>query len=114
MLMSTERPAKSETIGLIVKASRTKKGWTVKQLIERLQPKLPRGKLSPAYITRIEQYDEIPSPDFLCTLAEVLDLDSDRLLRLARQTKVQRFESGLEKKYREAVGQYRLQKKRED
>ncbi|MDH3892840.1 MAG: helix-turn-helix domain-containing protein [candidate division Zixibacteria bacterium] len=103
---------RQETFGKIVKAERVNRGWTVKQFTGKLEPALGK-KLSPAYITRIEQYDEIPSPDLLCLIADVLKLDIEKLMVLARATKVRRFDKSLEEKYREAVGLHRVQKKSE-
>jgi len=104
---------KQRTIAEIIKAERAKRNWTVKHFTEKLRPAVGKN-LSPAYITRIEQYGEVPSPELLCIIAEILELDLEKLMELARETKVRRFDESLEKKYREAVGLHRVQKKSED
>ena len=99
----------NETLGKIIKAERQKRNWTVKQFREQVEPRI-RGTMSASYVTRIEQYGEIPSPELLCVFAEVFGYDIDKLLELAKKDKVRQFDKNLDKKYRNAVGQYRLQK----
>jgi transcriptional regulator with XRE-family HTH domain len=94
------------TFGDTVKKQRSEKGWTIKEFIDRLKAD-SKTTVSPAFITRVEQYGEIPGPALICRMAEVLELDLKELLKMARRVKVARFERGLEKKYQEAEGLYR-------
>ena len=100
----------SETsFGETVKELRREKGWTVKDLLNRLNS-LRKKPLSPPYITRIEVYGEIPSPEVICRIAAVLGADEEELLDLAKQIKTRMLARSLEKKYREAFGQYRKER----
>ncbi len=89
---------------------RKQKEWTVRDLIARIADR--GGKVSPAYITRIEQYGEIPSPEMILTLAEVFQVDGEKLLQQAKKIKVQTFEKGLGEKYQKAIAQFRTQRKK--
>jgi transcriptional regulator with XRE-family HTH domain len=100
------------TFGDIVKRHRSEKGWTIKEFIDRLKAD-SRTTVSPAFITRVEQYGEIPGPELICRMAEVLELDLKKLLETARRVKVEKFDRGLEKKYQEAAGLYRKGKRKD-
>ena len=90
---------------------RKKKEWTVKQFIERLEQR--GGKvISPAYITRIEQYGEIPSPELICLIADVFGYDQQKMFTYARTSKVKKFDKNLQEKYEKAVGLYRIHKEK--
>jgi transcriptional regulator with XRE-family HTH domain len=67
-------------------------------------------RVTPAYITRIEQYDEIPSPEFICRIADVFKYDLQKLLELAKNIKVKKFGKRLQKRYDKAEALYRKQK----
>jgi len=99
----------TQTFGELILELRKEKEWTVKEFIKRLEPLVGRH-ISPAYITRIEQYGEIPSPELICIMAEVLGYNVDRLLECAKEIKIQRFDDNLAEKYRKAAGHYRKQK----
>lgn len=105
----TSRETEKLSFGELILELRKKKEWTVKDLIKRLEPLIGRH-ISPAYITRIEQYGEIPSPDLICIMADVLGHDANELLNRAKKIKIQRFDKNLEEKYRKAVGHYRVQR----
>ncbi len=95
-----------KTFGSIVQSHRREKGWTVKAFIEQL------GKdISPAYITKIEVHGEIPSPELICKIADVLNIEYEKLLNPAKNDKVKHFTETLEKKYQKAEGFHRLQRR---
>ena len=98
-----------KTVGKIIRAERLKRDWTVKTFREQILSRI-KGTVSPAYITRIEQYDEIPSPELLCVIADIFGYDVEQLLGLAKEAKVRRFDENLEKKYQEAAGLFRTRK----
>lgn len=100
--------------GQWVKEERRNRDWTVKEFITKLAARSGKS-VSPAYVTRIEQYGEIPSPELICAIADVFGADQDQALSCAREQKVRRFDEGLGKKYGEAAGLYRQQQEnRED
>jgi len=100
------------SFGEVVQYLRKSKGWTVRDFIKQVQSK-GQESISPAYITRIEQYGEIPSPELICRMADVFDYDENKLLECAKKIKVQRFNKTLEKKYQKAAGLYRIEKDKE-
>jgi transcriptional regulator with XRE-family HTH domain len=75
-----------------------KRGLTVKELISRIG-----GKISPAYINKIERYEEIPKPELIIKLAEILDLDHVSLLLVAQLEKVSQYRIKIEKRYEAAL-----------
>ena len=101
---------KEESFGETIQELRRDKNWTIKEFIKRLETKGDR-KISPAYITRIEQYGEIPSPEVICLMADVLKFDLEKLLECAKRIKVRKFDKNLEEKYQKAVGLHRIQRK---
>ena len=101
--------------GELIQNKRRKKGWTVKEFIEELGEIGKKGKrISPAYITKIEVHGEIPNPEVICKMANVLNYDVDELLKCAKQHKMDKFSNTLKKKYDKAFELYRSQKKRKN
>jgi transcriptional regulator with XRE-family HTH domain len=94
------------SFGYKVQTARKKRGWTVRTFVERLGL-----ALSSAYITKIEVHGEIPAPAVTCKIAEVLGIDEAELLEIAKEGKRRNFDEVLEKKYQQAIGLYRLQKR---
>jgi transcriptional regulator with XRE-family HTH domain len=97
--------------GELILLLRKKSDWTVKEFIKKLEEK-GQETVSPAYITRIEQYGEIPSPELICRIADVFHYDVEKLLNCAKRSKVEKFDKSLEEKYQKAVGLYRTQKEK--
>jgi transcriptional regulator with XRE-family HTH domain len=97
------------SFGELVLALRKKHKWTVKEFIKRLEIK-GHAPISPAYITRIEQYGEIPSPELICRIADVFEYDEQELFEHAKRIKVQKFDQSLQEKYQKASGWYRTQR----
>jgi transcriptional regulator with XRE-family HTH domain len=95
----------NKVFGELIKKLRKEKSWTIKDFIEKLG-----SDLSQTYITKIEVYGEIPSPEVICKIAGVFNYDENKLLEYAKKNKVERFEKSLEDKYQKAVGLYRTQK----
>lgn len=83
-----------KTFGQLVREARKNKDMTALQLSQQLN----KG-ISLTYITRIELYGEIPSPEVICDLAHVLDLSIPQLLNTAWKEKTQTFQDVLAKKY---------------
>jgi transcriptional regulator with XRE-family HTH domain len=90
------------TYGQMIQVARKRKGWTVRTFIERLG-----GNLSSAYITKIEVHNEIPTPLLTLKMAEVLGIDADILVKIAKTERRRIFDALLERKYEEANIQYR-------
>jgi transcriptional regulator with XRE-family HTH domain len=87
-----------KSFGKKVQEGRRNNGWTIRKFIEQLGI-----KLSPSYITKIEIHGEIPSPELICKIADVLGVDRLDLLETARANKIQSFTEFLEAKYQKAV-----------
>lgn len=74
----------------MVKRARHSKAWTVKQFIEQLGRL--GTELSPTYVTKIEVHGEIPNPELICKIADVLNLNQSTLLDAAKKNKARSFE----------------------
>lgn len=91
-------------LGNRIRHLRGKAGLTVGDLAEKL------GK-SAGYISRIEtRDDEIPSPEFICTLASVLSTQPEPLLNLAKKVMLQRTERQITQKHNQTIALYRKSK----
>ena len=102
---------------LLILKLRKKHQWTIKEFVEKIKVKrravgTERESISSAYITRIEQYGEIPSPALVCVMAEVLQYDMNGLLALAKKNKKDQLNENIDEKYARAVGWYRSQRKK--
>lgn len=83
-----------------VTALRQRCGLTVRALAEAL------GK-TPGYLSRVETRDEIPAPELICALSEVLNEKPETLLDLAKKDLLKRAEEQIEKRSAEALNVYR-------
>ncbi len=97
-------------VGEVIFNLRKRRDWTVKELIERLAEK--KQSASAGYITRIEQYGEVPSPEFICALADIFHVNAKKLLSAAKEQKLEQVDRNLEERYQKALGFYRAQKRR--
>ncbi|OGT08328.1 MAG: hypothetical protein A2X78_03085 [Gammaproteobacteria bacterium GWE2_37_16] len=105
----------NKEFGDLIQKLRKQKGWTAKEFLEKLGTIGENDKLlSPSYITKVEVYGEIPSPEVICRMADVLDYDHEQLIEIAKNTKVNRFEQSLQEKYQQAVGLYRVEREKDD
>jgi len=96
------------SFGQHVQALRKEKGWSVKQFIDEIGDMSKRGqKISAPYITRIEVHGEIPTPEIIIRIAEVLGCNEEEMLEMARENKVSKISQSLEEKYKHAYGLYR-------
>jgi transcriptional regulator with XRE-family HTH domain len=82
------------SFGKIIKNNRTKKGYSVRDLI-----KVLNIKLSTAYITKIELHGEIPTGKIIKGLARALDLDEKELLDIAKEEKLREYLIVLNEKF---------------
>jgi transcriptional regulator with XRE-family HTH domain len=98
---------KDSSLGEIVRSYRKEKGLSAKEFIELLG-----GFVSPAFITKLEVYGEIPSPELICKIADVIECPAEKLLDLAKESKINGYHDSLEKKYKDALGLYRKQKRK--
>ncbi len=102
-----------KSFGDLIIEGRRRKEWKVKDFIEaigRTGVKAP----TPAFITRVEVHGEIPGPELICAMAEVLGYDPEMMLDKARDRKLRVFDENLEEKYKKAAGEYRTARRRTD
>jgi len=66
---------------------------------------------SPGYVSRIEGKGEIPSPELLCDIAEIFDVEPEELLELAKQSQLEKKERDIEMRYATALALYRKAKR---
>jgi transcriptional regulator with XRE-family HTH domain len=74
------------TAGSLIREARERLGWTQTQLAERVG-------VTPSFITKVEKDDSSPGPDVLLSLANLLQLDFQKLLALVHEFKQKRVES---------------------
>lgn len=75
-----------------------RKCGTYNDLIKRLGVKVSR-----AYITKIKLHSEIPSPDLIIKIADILKMDRLKLLDIARMEKLNEYLRVLNEKYDKAL-----------
>ena len=100
-----------KSFGQIVQEKRKENGWNVKDFIEKLGVVSKEGRMiSAPYITRIEVHGEIPTPEVIIRIAEVLNCNEEDMLKIARDNKVKTISQTLKRKYATAYGLYRKSK----
>ena len=62
---------------------------------------------TPGYLSRVETRDEIPSPEFICSISDHLREKPEVLLDLAKLDLMQRTKEQIERKASEALSLYR-------
>jgi transcriptional regulator with XRE-family HTH domain len=87
-------------LGRHIQSLRRKRELTIRDLGEAI------GK-TPGYLSRVEVRDEIPSPDLICSISDVLQEKPETLLDLAKQDLMQRMREQIERKASEALSLYR-------
>jgi len=93
------------TFGDKIRELRRKKGWSVYDLADRI-------KSSPGYVSKIEARSEIPSPDMIITLSEILGANTEELIVIAKEQKAQELTENVSRKYDKALKLYRKAKKK--
>jgi transcriptional regulator with XRE-family HTH domain len=91
-------------LGKHIQATRQKRGFTVRALADAI------GKTA-GYLSRVETRDEIPSPELICQLGDILAEKPERLLRLAKEDLMKRTKEQIEKKSEEALILFRRSRK---
>ena len=85
--------------GDLIRAMREGKGWTIKELIEKLD-----DSVSSSYITKIELHGEIPSPMLIEKLADAFGCNAKakQSLRVcAINCKIEQYQESMHEKYKE-------------
>jgi transcriptional regulator with XRE-family HTH domain len=91
-------------LGKRIKDRRSDLGMSVRDLAARLRK-------SPGYVSRLETRGEIPSPELICALAEILDESAEDLLALSKADALQRVERQIEEKHSDALLLFRKKHK---
>jgi len=87
--------------GQLVKYLRKKKSITSTEFALKLN-------VCKAYISRIELYDEIPSPRFICKMAEALEESPCELLERAGERKIKKYKKHINVVYKKSHCRYLL------
>ena len=74
---------KTERLGEVIRSHRQAMGLTAKEFINRLE-----GAVSPAFMTKLENYGAVPSPELICKIANVINCPPEKLLDLAKNQKL--------------------------
>lgn len=88
-----------------IRELRTKKGWSVYDLAEKI------GK-TPGYISKIEARGEIPSPEMIIKLAELLGAKPEDLIEIAKAEKTKEVSQAVQQKYDDGLTLYRKSKRK--
>ena len=88
-----------------IRELRNAKGWSVYDLAKKI------GK-TPGYVSKIEARGEIPSPEMIIGLAEVLGAKPEDLIELAKKEKTKEVSRAVQRKYDDSLTLYRKSKKR--
>ena len=80
-----------------IRELRKAREWSVYDLASRL------GVQSPGYVSKIEARGEIPSPEMVIKLAEVLDADVEELIDLAKEEKARELTENVETEIRPCI-----------
>lgn len=88
-----------------LKEMRTNKGLTVRGFAGELDK-------SPGYISRIEGRGEIPSSDFVVSVAEFFDEELDSLLEMVKDDQLSKVEEEINQKHQQTISLFRKGKKR--
>ena len=89
--------------GKHVQSLRRARGMTVRALADAV------GKTA-GYFSRVEGRGEIPSPELICAISDVLKEKPERLFKLAKADLLQRTEEQIERKTSEALSLHRRAK----
>lgn len=90
---------------------RNKKGWSVYDLANKLLNE--KGKpMTAGYISKIEARGEIPSPQMIIKLAELLGAKPEDLIEIAKTVKAKEVSQAVQQKYDNGLTLYRKSKKR--
>lgn len=92
---------KIEKLGALIRLHRKNKGWNVKQFIELLG-----GSVSPSFITKVEVYGAIPSPELICKIADVINCPPEKLFHLAKTEKLNEYKKSLDAKYNKVLNEF--------
>ncbi len=87
-------------LGKYIQSLRRKRDITVRALADAV------GK-TPGYLSRVETRDEIPSPELICSISDLLREKPEVLLDLAKLDVMQRTKEQIERKASEALSLYR-------
>ena len=93
-----------------IRKLRTLKDWSVYDLAKRLRNE--RGNpMTAGYISKVEARGEIPSPDMIIQLEEVLGVKPEKLMAIAKAEKTKEVSKAVQKKYDDSMTLYRKTKK---
>lgn len=88
----------STKLSEIVRGERLAQGYPVKVFLKKLADL--GVKLSSAYITKIEKYNEIPTPYVIRKIAQVIEIEEEYLLNVARKNKIKAYAKKINKMYK--------------
>jgi transcriptional regulator with XRE-family HTH domain len=99
-----------ETLAQRIRELRNKKGWSVYDLAKKLRNE--KGKsMTAGYISKIEARGEIPSPQMIIQLAELLGVKPESLIEIAKAEKADTVSRAVQQKYDDGLVLYRRSKR---
>ena len=94
-----------------VRELRNKKGWSVYELADKLLNEKTGKPMTAGYVSKIEARGEIPSPQMIIQLAELLGAKPEDLIEIAKTVKAKEVSQVVQQKYDDGLTLYRKSKK---
>lgn len=95
-----------------IRELRKKKGWSVYDLASKL-PNEKKGKpMTAGYVSKIEARGEIPSPQMIIRLAELLGAKPEDLIEIAKAEKAKEVSQAVQQRYDDGLTLYRRSKRK--
>jgi transcriptional regulator with XRE-family HTH domain len=87
-----------------IRELRQSKKWSVYDLADKIRK-------TAGYVSKIEVRGEIPSPEMIIRLSEVLNADVEELIEIAKNEKSKEASQAVQRKYDDGLKMYRQSKK---
>lgn len=88
-----------------LKELRDSRDWSVRALARELDK-------SPGYVSRVEGRGEIPSTDFVASIAHLFEVEVESLLELVKADQLAKAEREIDEKHEETIQFFRKGKRR--
>ena len=95
-----------------IRELRKKKCWSVYDLAGKLHNEKTGKPMTAGYVSKIEARGEIPSPEMIIKLAELLGAKPDDLIEIAKAAKTNEVSRAVQQKYDDGLTLYRKSKKK--
>lgn len=95
-----------------IRELRNKRGWSVYDLAGKLHNEKTGKPMTAGYVSKIEARGEIPSPQMIIKLAELLGAKPEDLIEIAKSEKTKEVSRAVKQKYDDGLILYRKSKEK--